>query len=134
MKITALIERNENDFYAITSEEEIAGCTFGGYGHSVAEAKADFMESIEEMLAITAEEGHEVPKADDIKVEYTYDLPSFFNDFDWINVTAFAKVAGINESKMRAYKNGIVKASEKTLEKISEAVKTIASALSAASL
>lgn len=134
MKITALVERNSNDYYAITVEEPVVGCHFGGYGYSVAEAKNDFLESIREMLELAAEEGKTVPDADDIEVEYIYDLPSFFNDFDWINVTAFAKLAGINESRMRAYKSGLAKASEKTLKKISDAVRTIASTLSAASL
>lgn len=133
MKITALVERNSNNYYSITVEEPVCGCYFGGYGYSVAEAKSDFMASIHEMLGICAEEGNTVPDANEIEVEYTYDLPSFFNDFDWLNVSAFAKLAGINESRMRAYKSGLATASEKTLKKISDAVKTIATTLSAAS-
>lgn len=134
MKIKALIEKNDNNYFAITAEDPVAGCIFGGYGYSVSEAKKDFNESIHEMLAMTAEESNNVPDPKDIEVEYIYDLPSFFNDFDWINVSAFAKVAGINESRMRAYKNGLAHASEKTLIKISNAVKTIATTLSTASL
>lgn len=80
------------------------------------------------------EQGKEVEVSpEEIEVEYRYDIPSFFNDFDWINVSAFAKLAGVNESKMRAYKSGAVTASEKTLTKINDAVKTIATTLSAAS-
>ena len=41
-----------------------------------------------------------------MKITGIYDLPSFFNDFDFINVSKFAQYAGINESKMRQYKSG----------------------------
>lgn len=134
MKIKALVERNDNNFYTITAEEEIDGCYFAGFGYSVEEAKCDFMESVNEMLALSKEEGKKVHNVEDIKVEYQYDIPSLFNFFDWINISAFAKKAGINESKMRAYKAGLATASEKTVTKILTTVKTMGAAMSAASL
>lgn len=135
MKITAVIERNDNNFYAITCKDVIAGCHFGGFGYSVQEAKTDFMESIRESLETAREMGKDVPvSAEDVKVEFRYDLPSFFNYFDWINISAFAKQAGINESKMRAYKTGLATASEKTTTKILSTVKAMGAALSAATL
>lgn len=135
MKITAIIERNDNGFYAITSPDVVSGCHFGGYGYSVAEAKTDFMEGISESLETAKELGKEVSVSpQDIEVEYRYDLPSFFNFFDFINISAFAKRAGVNESKMRAYKAGVASASEKTLQKILVAVKAMGAELSAATL
>lgn len=135
MKITATIERNDNNFYAITSEDVIAGCHFGGYGYSVLEAKSDFMEGIRESLETAKEMGKEVSVTpEDIEVEFRYDIPSFFNYFDWINISAFAKQAGINESKMRAYKAGLATASEKTVQKILNTIRTMGAALSAVSL
>lgn len=134
MKVIALIERNDNNFYCITTRDAVSGCYFGGYGSSVAEAKADFQDSIREQLEIAAEDGRNVPDASELDVEYHYDIPSFFNDFDWINVSAFAKLAGVNESKMRAYKTGVATASERTINKIMGAVNTIAATLSTASL
>ncbi|MBD5362699.1 MAG: pilus assembly protein HicB [Bacteroides sp.] len=135
MKIKAVVEKNDNNFYAITCDDVIAGCHFGGYGYSVAEAKADFMEGIEESLEVAKEMGKDVtisPK--DIEVEFRYDIPSFFNYFDWINISAFAKQAGINESKMRAYKSGLASASEKTLAKILSTIKDMGTAMSAVAL
>ena len=133
--INATVERNSDGYYAIIGKEKIAGCNFVGYGDSVAEAKEDFLIGIRESLEVAAEMGKTVDvKADDIKVVYRYDLPSFFNDFDWINVSAFAKFAGINESKMRAYKTGVASASERTMKKISDAVHTLAATLTSASL
>lgn len=54
-----------------------------------------------------------------------YDLPSFFNYFDFINVSKFAEYVGINESKMRAYKSGVSYPGEKTTSKIFKAVKQL---------
>lgn len=135
MKITATVERNDNNYYQISSRDELLNHGFGGFGYSVDEAKADFLESIEEVKAMIAEDGLTVPAdAETIEVEFRYDIPSFFNYFDWINITAFAKKAGINESKMRAYKSGAATASEKTLRRIFSTVKTIGAELSAATI
>jgi hypothetical protein len=135
MKIIATIERNDNNFYAITSEDVIAGCHFGGYGYSVQEAKTDFFEGIQESLDTARELGKNVSvNAKDIQVEFRYDIPSFFNYFDFINVSQFAKKAGINESKMRAYKSGVATASERTVKKILLTIKSIGAEMSSASL
>ena len=135
MKIKAIVERNDNNFYAITCEDVIAGCHFGGSGYSAREAKADFMEGIRESLETAKEMGKEVPvSAEEIEVDFRYDLPSFFNDFDWINISAFAKAAGINESKMRAYKSGLAAPSEKTLSKILATIRNMGAAMSAVTL
>ena len=134
MRVKAFVERNDNNFYAITTEQAVAGNYFGGYGYSVQEAKSDYMESVREMIEMAKEEGKDVPNVEDIKIDFQYDIPSFFNFFDWINVSAFAKQAGINESKMRAYKSGLATASEKTLVKILSTIKTMGAAMSAASI
>lgn len=132
MKITAIIEKGDDNFYSIYTEEDLANCGFGGYGATVSEAKEDFMESIQELREIANEKGKEFPQ--EIEVEFRYDIPSFFNYFDWINISAFAKQAGINESKMRAYKAGISTASEKSLNKIRKTIKEMCAKMSAASL
>ncbi|MDO4163667.1 MAG: pilus assembly protein HicB [Bacteroides sp.] len=135
MKIVGVIERNENNYYQISSDDEIMNCCFGGYGYSVEEAKKDFYESIEEAKRIIAERGEELPvEAKDITVEFKYDIPSFFNCFDWINVSQFAKRAGINESQMRQYKSGIASASESTMNKILSTVKAIGAELQAVTM
>lgn len=135
MKIKAIVEKNDNNFYAITSEDVIAGCHFGGYGYSAQEAKDDFFEGIKESLELAKEMGKEsVPEPQDIEVDFQYDIPSFFNCFDWINISAFAKQAGINESKMRAYKAGLATASESTVAKILNTIHTMGAAMNAVSL
>lgn len=132
MKVTAIIEKGNDNFFSIFTEEDVSNFAFGGYGETVAEAREDYMTCIQEMREIAQEEGKEFPE--DIEVEFRYDIPSFFNYFDWINISAFAKQAGINESKMRAYKAGISTASEKTLEKIRKTIRSMCATMSAAVL
>ena len=135
MKIKATIERNENNYYQISSDDELIGCCFGGYGYSVEEAKDDFYRSIEEAKEIIAGSGSKIPKdAKDIDVEFKYDIPSFFNCFDFINISMFAKRAGINESKMRQYKSGLSSASEATTRKIMNTIKSIGAELNSVTM
>ena len=135
MKILAIVEKGDDGLYSIYTEAEIAGHGFGGFGESVEIAKKDFMESIQEVKEmITTEKGSAPEEFTDLKVEFKYDLESFFNYFDWINASKFAAYAGINESKMRQYKTGVAFAGEKTTNKILKAIKKLGAELSAASL
>ncbi|MCI2082237.1 MAG: pilus assembly protein HicB [Bacteroidales bacterium] len=135
MKINAIIEKGVDGLYSIYSDQKISKHCFGGFGESVEIAKKDFEESIEEAKAMTLEECGTLPEqAKNITVEYKYDIPSFFNYFDCINVSKFAKMANINESKMRQYKCGKAFAGEKTTNKILKEVKRIGEELSTATL
>ncbi len=127
MKITGIIEKGSDGMFSIRSEQHIGNHYFGGFGSSVAEAKEDFAESVDEVKTDTE-------SAMEIEVVYQYDLPSFFNDFECLNISKFAKYAGLNESKMRQYKSGVAYPSEKTLEKILSAIKRIGAELSSVSL
>ncbi len=126
MKIKALVEKGSDGLFAVTSEECVYDCFFGGYGNSVSEAKADFLQSIEDSFEAQREMGNDIPQVN-IEVEYVYDVPSLFNVLNWVNVTAFAKRANINASKLRAYKSGLAKASEPTVDRIRSAVREMAS-------
>ena len=135
MKVLAIVEKGKDGLYSIYTESEIADHGFGGFGDSVEIAKADFLSSIDEAKEmILAERGVIPVEFDDLKVEFKYDIVSFFNYFDCINVSKFATYAGINESKMRQYKSGVAFAGEKTTRKILQAIKKLGAELSAASL
>lgn len=123
MTINAIIERNEDNYFMISSKDEICDCVIGGYGYSVKEAKDDFMACLNEMKEISEEEGKTFPT--DVEVVFSYDIPSFFNFFDFINISKFAAKAGINESKMRQYKLGTAFASEATIKKIMDTINQI---------
>lgn len=128
MKVLAIIEKGSDGMYSVRSESKIGNSYFGGFGNNVNEAKEDFMESIEEAFA---EEGKNM---EDLSVSFKYDVPSFFNTFDFINASKFAAYAGINESKMRQYKAGVAYPGEKTMAKILSAARSIGQDLVSLSL
>ena len=131
MTVNCIVEKGSDGLFAVYSDDHIGKSYFGGFGESVSEAKEDFLASIREAREEETKEGNEVPRFEEVKVCYHYDVPSFFNYFDFINVSKFAAYAGINESKMRAYKSGVAYPGEKTTARILKAVKAIGNDLSA---
>ena len=132
MRIIAIIEKGSDGMFSVRSEQKIGNHYFGGFGENVEIAKADFLESVQEVVEESKEEGIKVPES--IQVIYQFDIPSFFNYFDYLNVSKFAELVGINESKMRQYKCGIAYPGEKTTKKIAATIKRIAADFSAATL
>ena len=131
-KITAIIEKGPDGRYAITSPQSFGRNHFGGFGDTIEEAKADFRECVEDCRELAISDGDGAPE--EYQVSFRYDMPSFFEDFDFINASRFAQFAGINESKMRQYKSGVAFPGEKTTRKILEAIHRIGSELSSVSL
>lgn len=87
------------------------------------------------MLASYTENGEELPdELQGIEFEYKYDVASVFNYFDFINVTKFARWAGINAALMRQYKSCATYISEAQAHKIEQALHKIGHELSAISL
>lgn len=133
MKTTALIERGKDGTYGIFTPD--IESTIIGEGATVAEAKADFENSVREMLASYTENGEELPdELRGIEFEYKYDVASVFNYFDFINVTKFARWAGINAALMRQYKSCATYISEAQAHKVEQALHKIGHELSAISL
>lgn len=81
--------------FSVRSEQHFGNIYLGGFGTSVAEAKQDFQDSVTEAMNETG--SFSIPE-----ILFSYDLPSFFNEFDYINASKFARSVHINESKMRA--------------------------------
>ena len=77
-------------------------------------------------------DGNDVPE--EYQITFRYDVPSFFEEFDFINASRFAQYAGINESKMRQYKSGVAFPGEKTTKKILAAIRRIGDELRSVSL
>ena len=130
MKTIALIEKGKDGTFSIYTPDIKA--TIIGEGKSVAEAKADFENSVQELKEMFA--GDLPGELKDIEFEYKYDVASVFDYFDFINVTKFAKWAGINAGLMRQYKSCNTYISEAQAHKIGEALRKIGHELSAISL
>lgn len=135
MKVNAIIERTENGYYSIACDGKIGNFCLGGFGDSVKDAKADFNSIVKEAQDHYIKEHGSLP--DELKiveVEYRYDLQSFFNYFNWINISKFAKATGINESKMRQYKTGKAFASERTKATIETTIHRLSEELASVEL
>ena len=131
-KKIALIEIGKDGSFGVFSPDTKS--VMFGNGSTVEEAKADFENSVREFIETYEETGMQDP--DDLKNStfvYKYDMPSFLNYYKYLNVTQFAKYAGVNPSLMRQYKLG-QSASEKQVMKIQTAIHKIGQELSAVKL
>jgi predicted RNase H-like HicB family nuclease len=124
MKTTALIEKgSDGDFTVFTPDIQH---TIIGTGKTVQQAKADFQNSVKEMLDTYTDNNQKIPKElQGITFEYKFDLASFFDFYDFINLSKFAEKAGINPSLMRQYKVGKTYISDKQLSKIETSLNSI---------
>jgi predicted RNase H-like HicB family nuclease len=133
MKTTALIEKGKDGTYGVFTPD--IDHTIIGDGETVAEAKIDFENSVKEMIASYTEEERELPEElKNIEFEYKFDIASLFNYYKWINVSKFAKIAGINASLMRQYKGGLQYISETQLAKIENTLHTLGKEIAAVKL
>ena len=103
-KITVIIEKDKNGFGAFTASTK---STILGEGKKVEEAKADLMNSFNEVLETYTQIGQEIPEElKDPEFEYTYDISALFDAFRFLNVSRFAESIGLSPSLMRHYKRG----------------------------
>ncbi len=129
MRTTALIEKGKDGTFGIFTPD--LKSTIIGEGKTVAEAKDDFNNSVNEVSLYFQESGQEMPdELQDIEFEFKYDLASLFNYYSFINVSKFAKIAGINASLMRQYKTGNQYISENQVLKIETALHKLANEIS----
>ncbi|MBR1569805.1 MAG: pilus assembly protein HicB [Bacteroidales bacterium] len=132
MKAKVLIEKDGNGFSAVITNFK---STIFGEGATVEEAKADLMNSIEEVRASYAEQGRTSPDGlDNLTFEYQYDVSAFFDAFSFLNVSRFAERVGISPSLMRHYKAGGTYISSAQAKKIEAGLHQIARELQAVSL
>ncbi|MBQ7734816.1 MAG: pilus assembly protein HicB [Bacteroidales bacterium] len=132
MKKTALIEMGKDGKFTIFTLD--IESTIIGEGTSVEEARSDFENSLKEVIECYTENNEPLPdELQDIEFVFKYDTPSFLNYYKYLNMTQFAKFAGINPSLMRQYKRGQY-ISEKQVSKIQSAVHKIGKELAAIKL
>ncbi len=131
-KTLALIEKDSSGYGIFTPDLK---STIIGEGKTVAEAKADFMNSVQEVIAMYTEEGKALPEElKDIEFEFKYDVSALFNECAFINVSQFAKEIGVSPSLMRHYKTGDTYISTTQARKIQDGLHGLAAKLSAIKL
>lgn len=110
-------------------EESVPDFGLLGYGETPQEAKDDMLKAYQEIKEILKEED-KTPV--ELEFVYHYDMKSFFEYFDFLNVSKVAERAGINPSLMRKYTSGVANAGEGQYLKLQKAVHSIAKELAAA--
>ena len=116
-----IIEKQEDGSFIAYNTEE-ADLSLIGTGNTVSEAKTDFFNSIKEVKEVLTDEGKEIPAALQTAPEFSFDISSLFEYYPVLNMSAFARFIGINETLMRQYKQGKTYISDKQLLKIENGI------------
>ena len=133
MKTKALIEKGKDGRFGIFTPD--LDHTIIGDGVTVADAKTDFKNSVNEMISSYEELEKDIPKElKELEFEFEYDLASLFNYYDFINVSKFAQLIGINTSLMRQYKSGNQYISENQIKKVEDGLHKIANEIASIKL
>ena len=129
LRITVTITKNGKQGYVCTCDYPFKHFDLGGSGSTVEEAKKDCFTFYEEMKMEYPED-----KFPDIEVSWVYDFPSFFNHFDFLNVTKVAKYAKMSPSNFRHYAAGSKSMSQKQFSKVKLAFNRMADELNTCTL
>jgi len=125
MKVNVIVETSSDGYFSCYVKEEFKDFALLGYGDSAGAAIGDMLEAYREIKELKS-------GLPDLEFCYHYYMKSFFNYFNFLNVSKVAERAGINPSLMRKYTSGVAKAGQKQYDKLSAAVKEFSEELQAA--
>lgn len=129
MKATAVIERGNDGTYGIYIASDNVPFGAIGDGKTVAEAMADFNNSIDEIREYYAAEGKEFP---DLEFEFKYDTASFLQQYAYaFTLAGLERITGVNQRQLSHYINGVRKPSRGTVEKIQSRLQNFGNEISA---
>lgn len=129
MIATIIVEQTKDGDFSCFVEEDLPYVGLLGYDVSSDEAISNLMDFYQQMKAELKTEGKDLP---DLDFVIHYDMPSFFNRFNFLNQTKIAERAGINPSLMRKYTSGVARAGRKQYDRLHAAVQSLAKDMLAA--
>ncbi|MDR2232505.1 MAG: pilus assembly protein HicB [Tannerella sp.] len=129
LKISITITKNGSEGYVCACDYPFRHFDLGGSGSTVEDAKKDCFTFYDEMKEEFPDENY--PELD---VRWMFDFPSFFNHFDFLNVTKVAKYAGMSPSNFRHYVAGSKIMSQKQFLKVKHAFDRMSDELKACTL
>ena len=124
LKVTIKIARNGTEGYICSCDYPFKHFDLGGCGATVDEAKKDCLIFYNEMKLEYQNEYYP-----ELEVSWVYDFPSFFNHFDFLNISKVAKYAEMNPSNFRHYAAGSKNMSQKQFAKVKQAFDRMADEL-----
>ena len=127
--VEVIIERGADGTFD-ANMETYSDLEFGllGQGKTVEEAKADLINSYNEIKELFADQGKEV---EDLEFDFKYDIPSFLQYYAFaFTLAGVERITGVSQGQLSHYINGVRKPSEKTAKKIQERIHEFAKNLS----
>ena len=85
--------------------------------------------SVEELAQLMKRLIKEFHQIDDIQFKIMYDLSALFENFNYLNISAVADLAGVNSSLLRQYVSGVKYPSSRQVKKIEDALHRIGNEL-----
>ena len=120
-EIEVFVEKHSDGTYWGTTQNFVG--VVSSYGETMEELQRSLEEAFADNVAIAKELGEDYANDyDNVSFVYKMDLSSFFDLIPEIKISSIAKKAGLNESLVRQYKNGIATASQEQTLKIQNAV------------
>lgn len=129
LKVTIEITKNGNEGYICTCDYPFEHFDLGGSGSTVEEAKKDCFAFYDAM-----KEEYPDELFLELEVDWVYDFPSFFNNFDFLNQSKAAKYMGMSPSNFRHYAAGSKRMSQKQFIKVREGFMKMANELKESTL
>ncbi|MBR5403314.1 MAG: helix-turn-helix transcriptional regulator [Bacteroidales bacterium] len=127
-KVTAVIETGLDRRIEIYVGDDTYPYGILGEGHTIAEAKEDFMIGYQEMKEYVLDSGKEFEEAEFV---FRYDIPSFLQEFAYaFTLSGLERITGINQKQLGHYVSGYRKPSAKTIRKMEEGIHNFSEQLS----
>ena len=124
------IEKDTDGTYVAYNTED-SDYVISGRGDTVEGARKAFMDTVQETAEYEMEKSGKVSQILTETPEFKFDVSSLFDYYKAINMSAFAKYVGMNDSLLRHYKKGGVYISDAQLSKIEDGIHRLGQELSA---
>jgi hypothetical protein len=119
-KVTAVIERAGDGTYSIYMDADDMDYLVTGTGKTVDEARKTFEDGYEDIRRYYEEEGKDF---EDVEFVFKYDMASFLSYYSKVlSLAGLSRLTGINQQQLSHYVTGRRNPSEKTVEKMQEAI------------
>lgn len=126
-KVNAIIERAGDGNYSIYSDADDLSYLITGTGKTVEEAKRCFEEGYADMRRYYAEEGKPFTE---VEMVYKYDMASFLAYYSKVmSLAGLSRLTGINQQQLSHYATGRRHPSQKTVQKVQNAIHSFANDL-----
>ncbi len=133
MKINVIIEKGKNEFWARVEGFEFLPVTTGA---SVSEVTENLRMLLADYIEHEGQDDRRWRKVDAGKITFDlhHDLRAFFDEYEFLNISSIADLAGINPSLVRQYAKGIKYASTAQAKKVEAVIRDLAKKMNRVSL